>query len=72
MLCIELEIPNVAASAGNKIRHIFLDPSGRHLIISMFSDDVYYISRNIKQARPLARLRVCCYGVFIYCYTYYK
>ena len=51
-----MEIPKTIG--GDKLYNMFLDPSGRHLIISMMSGDVYYVSRNSKQAKALPRLRV--------------
>ena len=41
-----------------KIHKIFLDPTGRHLIISLVSTENFYLSRNSKKAKPIGRLKV--------------
>ena len=41
-----------------KIHKIFLDPTGRHLIISLVSTENLYLSRNSKKAKPIGRLKV--------------
>ena len=41
-----------------KIHKIFLDPTGRHLIISLVSTENLYLSRNSKKAKPVGKLKV--------------
>ena len=51
----EVEIPK---AVDDRIYHMFLDPTGRHLVISMLSSENYYLSRNSKKPKQLGKLRV--------------
>ncbi|KAK3096988.1 hypothetical protein FSP39_005437 [Pinctada imbricata] len=50
----EVELPKVG---DDRVHRLFLDPTGRHLLISMKSTENYYLSRNSKKGRPIARLK---------------
>ncbi|XP_046364864.1 vacuolar protein sorting-associated protein 18 homolog isoform X1 [Haliotis rufescens] len=50
----EVEIPR---AVDDKVHKIFLDPTGKHLIISMKCGDNYYLSRNSKKPKPIAKLK---------------
>ncbi|GFN86697.1 vacuolar protein sorting-associated protein 18 homolog [Plakobranchus ocellatus] len=50
----EVELPRALE---DRIHKIFQDPTGRHLIISMGSQENYYLSRNWKKPKPIAKLR---------------
>lgn len=54
-LLTEVEIPR---AVDDKVHKIFLDPTGKHLIISMKCGDNYYLSRNSKKPKPIAKLKV--------------
>ena len=51
----EVEIPK---SLDDRIYRMFLDPSGKHLIISMISSENFYLARGVKKARALGKLKV--------------
>ena len=63
LLCIDLDHPDspneveLLKSADDVISSMFLDPSGRHLIVSMKSGENYYLSYGAKKARVLAKLK---------------
>ncbi|KAK3612565.1 hypothetical protein CHS0354_024553 [Potamilus streckersoni] len=44
-------------SGEDKVYKLFLDPTGRHLIISMESQENVYLSRNSKKTRSIAKLK---------------
>ncbi|CAL1534740.1 unnamed protein product [Lymnaea stagnalis] len=50
----EVELPK---SVVDKVYKIFLDPTGRHLIISMTSQENFYISRNWKKPKPIVKMK---------------
>ncbi|KAH9519313.1 Vacuolar protein sorting-associated protein 18 like protein [Bulinus truncatus] len=50
----EVEMPR---SVEDKVHKIFLDPTGRHLIISMSSQENYYISKHWKKPKPISKLK---------------
>ncbi|XP_059179714.1 vacuolar protein sorting-associated protein 18 homolog [Physella acuta] len=50
----EVELPRAVE---DKVHKIFLDPTGRHLIVSMSSQDNYYLSRNWKKPKPIVKLK---------------
>ena len=52
----EVDIPK---SVDDRIYSLYLDPTGRHLIISMLSSENYYLARAAKKPRPLGKLKVC-------------
>ena len=71
LLCIDLEHPDspteveLVRATDDTIAGMFLDPSGRHLIVSMKSGDNYYLVYGAKKAKPLAKLKghkVTCVG----------
>lgn len=51
----EIELPK---SLDDSIYGMFLDPTGRHLIISMNSAENFYLSRGSKKVRILGKLKV--------------
>ncbi|GFR83888.1 vacuolar protein sorting-associated protein 18 homolog [Elysia marginata] len=50
----EVELPR---SVEDHVHKIFQDPTGRHLIISMGSQENYYLSRNWKKPKSITKLR---------------
>ncbi|XP_071119989.1 vacuolar protein sorting-associated protein 18 homolog [Mytilus edulis] len=50
----EVEIPRAVE---DKVHQIFLDPTGRHFIISMESTENYYLSRNSKRPKPIGKIK---------------
>uniref|UniRef100_A0A0B7BPA0 Pep3/Vps18 beta-propeller domain-containing protein n=1 Tax=Arion vulgaris TaxID=1028688 RepID=A0A0B7BPA0_9EUPU len=50
----EVELPR---AVDDSIYKIFLDPTGRHLIVSMSSQDNFYLSRNWKKPKPIAKMK---------------
>ncbi|KAK7098433.1 vacuolar protein sorting-associated protein 18 homolog isoform X3 [Littorina saxatilis] len=52
----EIELPSPVT---DRVHQIFLDPTGRHLIVSMNSQDNYYISlgTSTKKPKPIAKLK---------------
>ncbi|XP_033107072.1 vacuolar protein sorting-associated protein 18 homolog [Anneissia japonica] len=64
ILRIDLEHPDqpddidLTKNPDDKVHKIFLDPNGRHLIISMQnSQDVYYLSKHSKKAKPIQKMK---------------
>ena len=51
----EVEMPK---SVDDRIIKVFLDPTGRHLLVSMASGDNYYLSRNSKKPKQINRMKV--------------
>ena len=51
----EVEIPR---AVDDQIHSLFLDPTGRHLIVSLASCENYYLSRNSKKPRALSKFKV--------------
>ena len=43
----------------DKIHKIFLDPTGRHLIVCMKSFESYHLGRNNKKPKALQKFKVC-------------
>ncbi|KAK6183831.1 hypothetical protein SNE40_002395 [Patella caerulea] len=50
----EVELPR---ALDDKVYKIFLDPTGRHMIISMNSMESYYLSRNSKKPKAITKLK---------------
>ncbi|ESO97284.1 hypothetical protein LOTGIDRAFT_214111 [Lottia gigantea] len=50
----EVELPKAVE---DKVHKIFLDPTGRHMIISMVSTECYYLSRNSKKPKSIHKLK---------------
>jgi len=63
LLCVDLDHPDspneveLVKSADDGIAGMFLDPSGRHLIVSMKSADNYYLTYGAKKAKVLTKLK---------------
>jgi len=63
LLCIDLDHPDspneveLIKSTDDGIGSMFLDPSGRHLIVSMKSGENYYLMYGAKKAKALAKLK---------------
>ncbi|XP_064634570.1 vacuolar protein sorting-associated protein 18 homolog [Lineus longissimus] len=63
LLRIDLEHPEapdeveVLKGSEDKIHRIFLDPTGRHLLISMESGENYFLHRNTRKAKQLTKLK---------------
>lgn len=49
---------DVAKRSESSIERIFMDPTGRHLIVSMKSNEAFYLGRNNKKLRALHKLKV--------------
>ncbi|CAH1786190.1 unnamed protein product [Owenia fusiformis] len=50
----EVELPR---TANDKVYSMFLDPTGHHLIISMNSQENYYLPKSSKKARQLSKMK---------------
>ena len=63
-IAAEIELPSPVT---DRVHQIFLDPTGRHLIVSMNSQDNYYISlgTSAKKPKPITKLKV----FFIFSFT---
>ncbi|XP_071954720.1 vacuolar protein sorting-associated protein 18 homolog [Antedon mediterranea] len=64
LLRIDLEHPDqpddidVTKNSDDQVHKIFLDPNGRHLVVSMkTSQDVFYLSKNSKKAKPIQKMK---------------
>ncbi|XP_070564875.1 vacuolar protein sorting-associated protein 18 homolog isoform X2 [Ptychodera flava] len=63
VLRFDLEHPDnideveLSRSGEDKVHKMFLDPNGRHLIVSMTSQDVLYLSRSSKKPRQLTKIK---------------
>lgn len=63
LLRIDLEHPDqpdeveITKPGSDKIHKLFLDPTGRHLIISMSSQENYYLNRNSKKPKSLGKMK---------------
>ena len=63
LLCIDLDHPDspneveLVKSVEDGIGNMFLDPTGRHLIVSMKSGENYYLMYGAKKAKALAKLK---------------
>ncbi|XP_060604108.1 vacuolar protein sorting-associated protein 18 homolog isoform X2 [Ruditapes philippinarum] len=53
----EQERVEIFKKGEEKVHKIFLDPTGRHLIISLDSTENLYISRNSKKPKPIVKLK---------------
>ncbi|KAL1919217.1 uncharacterized protein VTP21DRAFT_1909 [Calcarisporiella thermophila] len=62
----DIELPRKPSDG--KIRRIFFDPTGRHLIISTDTGENFYLYEKWKKAKPLARLK----GIVINCVAWNK
>lgn len=63
MMRLDLEHPDdqerveVFKPGEERIHKMFLDPTGKHLIISLDSSENLYLSRNSKKPKPIAKLK---------------
>ena len=55
MLTSEVELPK---TPDDTISGMFLDPTGRHLIVSMTSGDSHYVARAAQKSKLLNKLKV--------------
>jgi len=53
----EIDTIDVAKRSESSIEKIFMDPTGRHLIVSMKSNEAFYLGRNNKKLRALHKLK---------------
>ena len=51
----EVELPK---TPGDTVSGMFLDPTGRHLIVTMTSGDNHYVSRTAQKSKLLNKLKV--------------
>lgn len=42
----------------DSVHRIFMDPTARHLIVCMKSQESFYLARNSKKPKPLAKMKV--------------
>ena len=52
---LEIELPKAME---DKVYRLFLDPTGKHLIICMESTENLYLSRNSRKPRSIGKLKV--------------
>lgn len=55
LFVIEIELPKALE---DKVYRLFLDPTGKHLIICMESTENLYLSRNSRKPRSIGKLKV--------------
>ena len=48
---------DVSKRSDSSIQRIFLDPTGRHLIVSMTSSETFYLGRNNKKLKSLPKIK---------------
>ena len=49
---------DITKRVDDSIHRIFLDPTARHLIVCMKSQESFYLARNSKKPKPLAKMKV--------------
>lgn len=54
-IILEIELPKASE---DKVYRLFLDPTGKHLIICMESTENLYLSRNSRKPRSIGKLKV--------------
>lgn len=54
--CIVVEISRKPSN--NKVAQLFLDPTGRHIIVTTDSGDNYYLFQKWRRTKELAKLKV--------------
>ena len=55
LFVLEIELPKALE---DKVYRLFLDPTGKHLIICMESTENLYLSRNSRKPRSIGKLKV--------------
>uniref|UniRef100_A0A914WTC1 Pep3/Vps18 beta-propeller domain-containing protein n=1 Tax=Plectus sambesii TaxID=2011161 RepID=A0A914WTC1_9BILA len=50
----EIDVPH---SSGDRIAHLHLDPTGKHLLISMARGDVFYLHASMSKVKALPKLK---------------
>ncbi|KAK3737231.1 hypothetical protein QZH41_010859 [Actinostola sp. cb2023] len=53
----EIDSVEISRRMDDTVYKIFLDPTARHLIVCMNSQELYYLARNSKKPKPLTKLR---------------
>ncbi|XP_054749145.2 vacuolar protein sorting-associated protein 18 homolog [Lytechinus pictus] len=51
------EQPDEVKVGDDPVHHLFLDPTGRHLLISTEAQEVFYLSRNSKKCKNLTKFK---------------
>ena len=49
---------DVTKRMDDSVHKLFLDPTARHLIVCMESQESFYLARNSKKSKPLSKMRV--------------
>ena len=49
---------DITKRVDDSIHRIFMDPTARHLIVCMKSQESFYLARNSKKPKPLAKMKV--------------
>ena len=49
---------DVTKRVDDSIHGIFMDPTARHMIVSMKSQESFYLARDSKKPKPLAKMKV--------------
>lgn len=49
---------DITKRVDDSIHGIFMDPTARHLIVCMKSQESFYLARNSKKPKPLAKMKV--------------
>jgi len=57
LLKIVVEISRKPSS--NKVTQLFLDPTGRHIIVTTCNGENYYLFHKWRRTKELAKLKVC-------------
>lgn len=55
---VELLLPATRHAQHNSIHKLFLDPQGKHLIISCSNGDNYYVNHSWRKPKLLTRIKV--------------
>ena len=49
---------DITKRVDDSIHGIFMDPTARHMIVSMKSQESFYLARDSKKPKPLAKMKV--------------
>ena len=49
---------DITKRVDDSIHRIFMDPTARHLLVCMKSQESFYLARNSKKPKPLAKMKV--------------
>lgn len=54
----EIDRVDITKRVDDSIHGIFMDPTARHMIVSMKSQESFYLARDSKKPKPLAKMKV--------------